>query len=145
MSAECTGCCKHLLSLYLLSLLFLFVCGFCVLFTHPAFTNLGPSASDRTHKGRKEGAHVHPKEPPRRNPRTKSPKYGVQVLTSCAHTALLSQQTQGLPSPRAKTCPKPGPAQRGLLAKVRDTGTKGQSHRSSFSPTLPSTAATEHI
>ena len=137
-----------MLSLHLLFSPFLFVCGFCFLFTQPVFTKLGPlsypPASDRTRKGRK-GGHAHPKEPPRRNPRRNSPKYGVQVLTGCTHTALLSQQKQGLPRPRTQTCPKPGPAQHGLLAKGRDTGTKGQSQHSSSRPVPPCTAATEHI
>lgn len=116
--AKCTGCCKHLLSLHLLSPLhlFFFFLFACFLFTQPLFTTLGPlshpSTSDTTHKGRKKDMHT-PKEPPRRSPRRNSQKHGVQVWTSCAHTTLSSQQKQEPLSPGPVHGHKPARAQTG--------------------------------
>lgn len=84
--AKSTGCCKHILSLHLLSPLYLFFfVG--VLFTQPVFTTLGPlpykSTSNKTQKGSKEDMHTlrNPLEgAPEEIPKTMAYRCGRAVL-----------------------------------------------------------------
>lgn len=136
MLGKCTGCCKHLVYLHLLSPSPFFVVLFCFLFSQPVFKNLGPLLClsllrYRIHKGRKEDTH-RLSSPLEEQVKRNFPEYSMQVSTTHVHTTLLSQQKQAIPRPKAQTC-----AQRQGQPKRLGHGIKAQSHQPLPSPWSP--------